>query len=186
MTTQYEPYTRTSEAGLWSLDNGNGQIGKPGRYEDPDLWSRLTAAFAPLFSPDVRMQEDAQQATEQGARQEWWSPLVTPVTQSKERWSGMTADFLGTVTATWTDPDTGHFYFGSGPEVGQQLETTFGAVGTIWQGMRGLFNTAYDADPGNKPAVNPLPGQQPTAGEAVQGSAGLLILIGLGLLMWSK
>lgn len=186
MTIQYEPYTRTSEAGLWAIDNGNGQIGKPGRYEDPDLWARLSAAFAPLFSPDVRLKQDAAQATEQGATRQWWEPLVEPVTSSQKRWTGMTADFLGTVTTTWTDPDTGKFYYGSGPEVGQQVETTFGAIGTIWQGMRGLFNTAYDPDPGHEPKVNALPGQQPTAEQALGGNAGLLLLIGLGLWLWSK
>jgi len=191
MTIQYDPYQRTSEAGLWALDNGNGQVGKPGRYEDPDLWSNLTAAFASLFSPDVRMQEDQEAAAEQGAtppaeNKAWYSGLISPFTESEKRWSGMTADFLGTVTTTWTDPDTGKFYYGSGPEVGQQIETTYGALGKMWQGMRGLFNTAYDPDPGNEPKVNALPGQQPTPAEALAGNAGLLLLALAGLWLWSQ
>lgn len=171
------PYLRTSEiseAWWWLPEPG---LGKPGPYVDPGLYDVPGPAFAPLFSAETRLTQDAQAAAVQNDKP---ADLVSIFTGAVTAAKSASDDLIGAITHTWTDPDTGKVNFGTGPNVGPKWVETAGTVSGFLQQLPGLFNTGYEPAPGNVPTVPAMP-----AVGTLGGLPAWVILAGLGLLLFA-
>jgi hypothetical protein len=133
------PYIQTSEMSPVFSWLPAADLGKPGPYIDPGLYDVPGPAYAPLFSTQTRMTQDARDAGVQEARL-----------------SNATDDLLGAITKTWLDPDTGRVHFGTGLDVGRKFDETILAGQQFATQMPGLFNTAYEPAPGAEPKIAPM------------------------------
>lgn len=174
------PYVRNSEAGPWGLVGSEGQLGKPGAYQDPGLWEPIESTHTQFF-PQARMTQDAQISQTMGDTnpQNPVSYLIGTFQKSLEKFSTITTHLLTNVDRTWRDPDTGDIHFGTGEIYGRTFDQTV-AAGAQWlQQMRGLFNWGYDPP---KPILISQPGDMGTP----VGQANAIKILGVVLLiLWA-
>jgi len=136
---------RTSEYNLWGLVQSAGNVGKPGRYEDPDLFKGITQAFTQLI-PAARYNADERLAETMGVQNPQASvPDIGAAASSL--FGGLktiTGELLHGVDSIWRDPDTGDIHTGSGAVTGRKFAETVTIGGQWLQQARGFFNTGYE------------------------------------------
>lgn len=136
---------RTSEYGLFGLVQSDGEVGKPGRYEDPDLFAGITQAFSQLI-PAARYAEDRDLAQTMGMEkpQATVGGIASSVSNLLSGFQTITEELLHGVDSVWRDPDTGEIHTGSGAVTGRKFAETVNLGGQWLQQARGFFNTGYE------------------------------------------
>jgi len=140
-----EDIPRTSEYNLWGLVQSAGNVGKPGRYEDPDLFKGITQAFTQLI-PAARYNADERLAETMGVTnpQASVSGIASGVSGLLSGFQTITEELLHGVDSVWRDPDTGDINTGTGATTGRKFAETVTIGGQWLQQARGFFNTGYE------------------------------------------
>jgi len=166
----------TSEVNDWGLSNSGGQLGKPGRYEDPALFQGVSEAFTQYYAPlrmtqDARAAEVASVSNPQQPQGHGFTGLVNSLTT-------ITGELIKQVDRIWTDPDTGERHFGTGETMGRKFAETV-SLGDQWlQQARGFFGVALPSD------TEPVPTPAAPSVAKVGPGPGLGLLLVVLLILW--
>jgi len=166
---------KTSTVNAWDFSNSAGQVGKPGRYEDPALFTWPSQAFD-QFWPDLRMSADADAGRVQN--------VANPQASQAGGLGGLlgslstiTDQLVKTVDSVWKNPDTGEIHFGSGAQLGKQFNETVTAGNTWFQQARGMFGIGLPSEDDGMPV--------PAAGPVANvGGGGLALFVIAAVILW--
>jgi len=166
----------TSEVNDWGVSNSGGQLGKPGRYEDPALFAKPSAAFTQYYAP-LRMTQDANAAKV--------ASVANPQEPQGHGFTGLlnslatiTDQLVKNVDRTWRDPDTGTVHFGTGETMGRKFAETQN-LGERWLSQaRGFFTAGLPAD------REPIPAPAAPGVGRPQAAGGVGLLVVALLILW--